>query len=114
MGFLVKTKMKAYTKLNVVMCCQIVARMSVTPSSSDFRRRPPPRYACGQDQEFLRKKVLVKYFYIASAAAVGPPRVCNLNEFLKATCFFLLGGLGRGSPIENLTLICLVLKNLFF
>ena len=29
MGFLVKTKMNAYTKLTVVMCCQIVARKSV-------------------------------------------------------------------------------------
>ena len=52
MGFLVKTEMKAYTKLTVVMCCQIVARMSVAPSSSDFWRRPTARYACGQDREF--------------------------------------------------------------
>ena len=29
LGFLVKTKMKAYKKLTVVMCCQIVARKSV-------------------------------------------------------------------------------------
>ena len=61
LGFLGKTKMKAYTKLTVVMCCQIVARKSVAPSSGDFRRRPAPRYACGQDQEFWSKKVLVKY-----------------------------------------------------
>ena len=52
LDFLVKTKMKAYTKLTVVMCCQIVARNSVAPSSGDFRRRPAPRYVCGQDQEF--------------------------------------------------------------
>ena len=52
--------MKAYKKLTVVMCCQIVARKSVAPSSSDFRQRPAPRYVCGQDQEFLRKQVLVK------------------------------------------------------
>ena len=53
--FLTKTKMKAYTKLAVVMCCQIVARKSVTPSSGDFWR-PVPRYGCGQDQEFEEKK----------------------------------------------------------
>ena len=52
LGFLVKTKMKAYTKLTVVMCCQIVARNSIASSSGYFRRRPPPRYAFGQDQEF--------------------------------------------------------------
>ena len=28
-------------------------------------------------------------------AAAGAPRVCNLNDFLRVTCFFLLGGLGR-------------------
>ena len=60
-GFLGKTKMKTYTKLTVVMCCQIVARKSVAPSSGDFLQRSAPRYACGQDQEFRRKKVLVKY-----------------------------------------------------
>ena len=38
-------------KLTMVMCRQIVARKSVTPSSGDFRRRPAPRYACGQYQE---------------------------------------------------------------
>ena len=45
-GFRVKTKMKAYTKLTVVMCCQIVARKSVAPSSSNFRRRLAQRYTC--------------------------------------------------------------------
>ena len=49
LGFLVKTKMKAYTKLTVVMCCQIGARK---PSSGDFPQRSAPRYTCGQDQEF--------------------------------------------------------------
>ena len=52
LGFLVKTKMKAYTKLTVVMCCQIVDRTCVAPYSGNFWRRPAPRYACGQDQEF--------------------------------------------------------------
>ena len=50
-GFPGRTIMKAYTKLIVVMCCHIVARKSVAPSSGDFRRRSAPRYACGQDQE---------------------------------------------------------------
>ena len=43
LGFLVKIKMKAYGKLTVVMCCQVVARKSVAPSSSDFRRQSAPR-----------------------------------------------------------------------
>ena len=34
LGFLAKTIMKAYTKLTVVMCCQIVARKSVVPQCS--------------------------------------------------------------------------------
>ena len=33
------TKMKAYTKLTVVMCCPICDRRSLAPSSGDFRRR---------------------------------------------------------------------------
>ena len=53
-------KIKAYTKLTVVMYCQIVASKSESPSSGDFRGQPAPRYACGQDQEFGRKKVIVK------------------------------------------------------
>ena len=36
----------------VVMCCQIVARKSVAPSSGDFWRRSASRKACGPDQEF--------------------------------------------------------------
>ena len=51
LGFLGK-KIKTHTKLTVVMGCQIVARKSEVPSSSDFWRRPAPRYVCGQDQEF--------------------------------------------------------------
>ena len=44
LGFPVKTKMKAYTKLTVAICCQIFAKSTVAPSSGDFRRRPtPPR-----------------------------------------------------------------------
>ena len=32
LGFLFKTKIKTYTKLTVVMCCQMVATKPVTPS----------------------------------------------------------------------------------
>ena len=52
LGFLVKIKMKAYKKLTVVVCCQIVAKKSVAPSSGNFWRRSAPRQACGPDQEF--------------------------------------------------------------
>ena len=45
MGFLSKTKLKAYTKLTVVMRYQIVDRKSISPSSgnvgSDQRRGTP-------------------------------------------------------------------------
>ena len=40
-------------KLTVVMCCQIVARKSVAPSSGDFRRRPAPRYVCGHIKKII-------------------------------------------------------------
>ena len=56
LGFLGKTKMKAYRKLTIVMYCQIVAKKSVAPFSGDFWRRPATQYASRQDQEFLRKK----------------------------------------------------------
>ena len=39
LGFLVQTKMKAYTKLTVVMGCPICDRRSVAPSSGNFRQR---------------------------------------------------------------------------
>ena len=41
------------------MCCQIVDRKSIAPSSGNFWWLPALRFACGQDQEFGRKKVLV-------------------------------------------------------
>ena len=48
MGFLAKTKMKAYTKLTVIMCCQIIARKSeaqlaqLAAISGGERRRGTP------------------------------------------------------------------------
>ena len=41
-----KTKIKADTKLIVVMCCQIFDGMSVVQSSGNFLRQPVPRYGC--------------------------------------------------------------------
>ena len=52
LGFLAKTRLKAYTKLIFVMCCQIIARKFVAPSSADFRRQPAQYYACGLEQKF--------------------------------------------------------------
>ena len=45
-GLPVKTKMKADTKLTVVMCCQIVGKRPTAPSSVRFRRRPAPLLLC--------------------------------------------------------------------
>ena len=42
------------------------------------------------------------------------PRVCNLNEFSRATCFFLLCGLGRGGPQLKIGFHFFVFKNFFF
>ena len=39
LGFLVQTKMKAYTNMTVVMRCPICDRRSLAPSFGDFRRR---------------------------------------------------------------------------
>ena len=50
-------------------------------------------------------------YYTTSAA--GPPQVCNLNDFSRATCFFCLAGLVGGSPIRNLTPIFFVNKSFF-
>ena len=56
LGFLVKIKMKAYKKLTVVMCCQIVARKSVAPSSGDFcRGRPRARSGILKNNYFFQK-----------------------------------------------------------
>ena len=62
--------------------------------------------------EDLKKKY--NSFYTVCVAAARPPRVCNLNEFSRATCFIFLAGLAVGSPLKNLTRIFLFKKNLFF
>ena len=50
-----RNKNEFYTKLTVVMCCQISARRSVAPSSGDFCRRPSPRQASEKDKELKKK-----------------------------------------------------------
>ena len=35
-----QNQIKAYTKLTVVMCCQIFARKTVAPTSGDFQQQP--------------------------------------------------------------------------
>ena len=77
-----------------VMCCHIVARKSVAASSGNFRRRTPPQYVCGQDQEFLRKKSFSKIIII--------PHLRTRSDFCKcvtsiAICFFALRA-WRGGP----------------
>ena len=54
-GFPSRTTMKAYTKLTVVMCCQIFGQRSPAPSSGNFHWRPPPLLACGQSLRQLEK-----------------------------------------------------------
>ena len=54
-GFLIKIKIKAYTKLTVVMCCKIDDKKHTAPSSGRFRRRPQPPLACGQSPRQLEK-----------------------------------------------------------
>ena len=51
-GFLIETKMKAYAKLTVVMCCPIFAKRPEAPSNGNFCRQTTLRYASEQDQEF--------------------------------------------------------------
>ena len=94
------------------MCCQIFHRKPVAPPNGDFRRRPAPRQARGQDQEFIFFRLT--NYYTASAAAAGLSRVCNLNEFSIATCFF--GGASGAflSTIKNLIPIYWFSKKLFF
>ena len=71
------------------MCCQIVDRKSVAPSSGNFRRRPAPRYECGQDQKFWRK--LVCFFaWRAWWAWRGCPKLKIWLLFFVLKIFFFL------------------------
>ena len=53
MGLLVKTKMKAYRKLTVVMCCKFVARRFPAATGAEVR--------LWTRSGILKKKSLVKY-----------------------------------------------------
>ena len=62
--------MKAYTKLTVVMCCQIVARKSVAPSSGDWCSGTP----VDKIRNFEETNFLYTNLYAVFAAAAGLPR----------------------------------------
>ena len=59
-GFFINPKIKAETKLTVVMWFQICDGKSLVPSSGDFGRRPPPGQACEQDQELTKLNIFSK------------------------------------------------------
>ena len=80
------------------MCCQIVARKSVAPSSSNFRRPPAPRYVCGQGQEFWRKKSFSKITITPLPRPWPDFRDCVTSMIFQGLLVFLLGGLGWGVP----------------
>ena len=48
-----KEKEKADTKQTVIMWCQIFEGKSNGPYGGNFRTKPPPQKACGQDQECI-------------------------------------------------------------
>ena len=67
------------------MCCQIVARKSVAPSSGDFRRRPAPRYVCWQDQEIHQWIFKGYLFFFCLAGLAGGPQLKIWSNFFY--CF---------------------------
>ena len=81
-GFLVDAKVKAYTKLTFVMCCQIFARRSVVPfiAIGNFRQTP-------------------------STAAAGFPQVCNLFYFFLYLSPYVVGPPGPRGPQFKIWLI---------
>ena len=52
--------LSALVKSSSVSPKQVFDGKFIAPFKGDFRYRPPLRYACGQDQEFWRKKSLSK------------------------------------------------------
>ena len=94
LGFLVKTKTKAYTKLTVVMFCQIVARKSAAPSSSDFRRRHAPVDEIRNFEDFFFSKII-----ITPLLRLRPDLCkCVTSMPFQEILVFLLGGHGGGVP----------------
>ena len=105
---------KGYTKLTVIMCCQIVAKKSVAPSSGDFRRRLAPRYVCGQDQEFWKKK---SFSNIIITPLLGPRpdlRECVTSMIFKSYLFVLLGGLDGRFPYWKTDSCFFCFQKIFF
>ena len=102
--------MKAYTKLTVVMCCQIVARKSLAPSSGNFRRRSATQFACGQDLESLSKKSFSKILITPIPRPRPEFRECVTNGLSTTTRLDLLAGVAGRSIIENISLIFFVLN----
>ena len=97
--------MKVYTKLMVVMFCQIIDRKSVAPSSSNFWRQPASQQACWQDEEiFFFSKQVDTLLPQRGGRVGGYPREVSISSVVF--CFNCLAGRGgaRGSTTINLTL----------
>ena len=89
--------MKAYAKLTVLMCCQIVARKSKVPSSGDFRRRPALRYICGT-LGILKKKSFIKIIITPLPRPRPDFRECVTSRIFQGLLVIWFGGLGGGVP----------------
>ena len=76
MSFLGKTKIKTYTKLTVVMCCQIFDRKSVAQSSDDQRRGKPVDKIRNFDDKtkFYFKKLIRRFRGSAWTSPGGVPK----------------------------------------
>ena len=86
------------------MCCQIVARKYVAPSSGDFRRRPAPSYACGQDQEFWRKKSFSKIIITPLPRPRPDFRKCVTSMIFQGLLVFSAWRAWRGGPQLKISL----------
>ena len=91
LGFLVETKRKAYTKLTVVICCQIFAKRSVAPSSGlwtgsggEMLLRPPFAAEAG----VLQVCNLIYFFCILPPRWWGPPGL-QVHNFKSGSAFLV-------------------------
>ena len=76
-----KTKLKAYIKITVLMCCEIFDRKSVAPSSGNYR----PVDEIRNFEEEKEKKIREKNSYTASAGEEGGG---YRREFSISSVFF--------------------------